>query len=280
MIEDELKRSRRYMLKTIKAGGRELPCLTLDNVARVEAMILNDAAYLNTSNVDAGPSEEWNNAVTKYIQSGTMDFIKGEKGSTAYWMSQLRKSIKNQKAMLDFNIVFSAVCAVDRENSTHLNADNCGRGELTERILKYSPEDLFRVLRIPSPDYELIKVLSEKTNGGKGRNNFSFATKFCHYAAFYLFDDEAKDNFSIYDNVVKKALPLYISFYADELGWDKQCKKTRWLLENRQSYETGNKYGERYLSYLDTIDKLRKISIPPISRNGFDHLLWYYFKGR
>ena len=74
-----------------------------------------------------------------------------------------------------------------------------------------------------SEDYKLIKELSAPTNPDsknkpnrgnaykyKPRENFSFATKFCHYMAMYLFDGKNyADNFSIYDNVLDKAIRKY-----------------------------------------------------------------------
>lgn len=108
-IKDELERSKCYMLKTGGPKKEAYPLLTIDNVAKVEAMIRNDAAYLKSSDKHKGPA-------------------KGYSGSTAYWMCRLRKNINSLKP-LDRDIIFSAVCAVDRENSTHLNADKCGREE-------------------------------------------------------------------------------------------------------------------------------------------------------
>lgn len=35
-----------------------------------------------------------------------------------------------------------------------------------------------------------------------------------------------------------------------------------------------------YRQYRQAVDKVRESSGNKISRNGFDHLLWYYHKGR
>ena len=66
-----------YMLKPLKdkdgkilkdKNGLELVALTIENVAKVEAMIQNDSAYRKSSDKNAGPDKDY-------------------KGSTAYWMT-------------------------------------------------------------------------------------------------------------------------------------------------------------------------------------------------
>ena len=52
-IQQESEQAKRYMLKTIKKTN--LVALTQDNVARVEAMIQNDAAYLNAVSKNSKP---------------------------------------------------------------------------------------------------------------------------------------------------------------------------------------------------------------------------------
>ena len=73
-IGNELEIAKKYMLMTIET--KALVEITQDNVARVEAMIQNDAAYLNSGNKEYGPDKN------------------GKGGSTAYWMCQLRDYIK------------------------------------------------------------------------------------------------------------------------------------------------------------------------------------------
>ena len=112
----------------------------------------------------------------------------------------------------------------------------------------------------------LIKELSRKTAEGNGRENYSFATKFCHYACLYFFKekDTARDNYSIYDDVLASVLPYYAEVYLNE-------------------HYTKVKF-KNYKLYSDVIDRIRAKAAeinkePMVSRNGFDHLLWYYHKG-
>lgn len=57
----------------------------------------------------------------------------------------------------------------------------------------------------------------------------------------------------------KKALPIYIKKYN----------------LNLDDYDLNS-----YSSYHKCIGDIIKESKESISRNGFDHLIWYYFKGR
>ena len=125
---------------------------------------------------------------------------------------------------------------------------------------------MVRYLKDPvGTDYKLLNLLAEKTipkgrskKGNKrvGRYNLSFASKFCHYSCFYLFPGrKEQDNYSIYDSVLRKAIPQYAEYYG---------LKIRDLSD--------------YCEYQRTIDEIIKKSNSKISRNGFDHLLWYCYK--
>ncbi len=253
-INTELELAKTKMLKNFETeDGIILLELTQENVAIVEAMIRNDSAYLKGSDKDAKEVDG------KYG------------GSSAYWFTELKKIlIDNKPTEQDYNTIISkAVDAVDRENSTHLNADKVGREEITKRICQIDRNKLVGYLREPdSTDLILFKIISEKTNPKndihKPRENPSFASKFCHYACFYLFDDECQDNYSIYDSVLKKVLPLYATYYYEREGKKPPRKKDI----------------EQYEGYRKIVDNVIAYSGGQISRNGFDHLLWYYHKGR
>jgi len=114
--------------------------------------------------------------------------------------------------------------------------------------------------------------LSERTKQGRGgRRNVSFASKFCHFSCFYIFKgEEAQDNFSIYDGVVARALPAYLDYYKEK------------LLDKKIDLKTIKKKikDKSYKEYSNAIDDIIEASGSKISRNGFDHLVWYYFKGK
>ena len=109
--------------------------------------------------------------------------------------------------------------------------------------------------------YKLVEIIAKKTSAAiRARENKSFASKFCHYACFYLFEGKREqDNYSIYDSILKSALPLYIDYYGIDV--------------KKQELED-------YAIYSETIERIIQKTGNMISKNGFDHLLWYYYKGR
>ena len=237
-IQQERERAKNYELPTI-ASEPHLVALTRDNVAKVEAMIRTDSNYRISLGDDYGSDE-----------------------FSPYWIKKLEKYLKGESVAETIeDIVKNIVETLDNENSTHLNTDGVGREEMTKSILAQK-ETLLDDLK--NRNFGLIKTLSTKTTplpGKHGRENISFASKFCHYACFYIFEGEdAQDNFSIYDGVVAKALPKYLKFYRI----DADIKK----IKNKD-----------YAEYSKAIDAVIEASGNEISRNGFDHLVWYYFKG-
>ena len=239
-IQKERELAKNYELPTM--GDSYLVELTQENVARVEAMIRTDSNY----RISLG--DDYNS--DKY---------------SPYWIKQLGNYLKGEHTSHTIEyIVDQVVKFLDNENSTHLNTDGVGRKEMAKRIIDYINQDkLYEYLK--NRNFELIEKLAEKTipNPGKhGRENISFASKFCHYACFYIFDGEdAQDNFSIYDGVVANALPKYLDYY--EINHVDR-KKIR---------------DKNYSEYSKAIDAVIERSGSKISRNGFDHLVWYYFKG-
>lgn len=245
-IQLERELAKNYELPTIE-GAPHLVALTRDNVARVEAMIRTDSNY----RISLG--DEKVNA--KY---------------SPYWLEKLESCLKGEPVAEKIeDVIDNVVKLLDKENSTHLNTDGVGQKEMARRILAHK-ETLLNDLR--NRNFDLIETLSVKTiplPGKRGRENLSFASKFCHYACFYIFNGEvAQDNFSIYDGVVARALPKYLKHFSitiKNLGINIDIKK----IKNKDYYE-----------YSKAIDAVIKASGDEISRNGFDHLVWYYFKGQ
>ncbi len=250
-IQDELELAKTKMIEEVPFQGKMLAKLTRDNVAIVEAMIRNDSAYINSTDINAAPI---------YNRKGEVKYG----GSSAYWMTKLKNALLDGNTDPEYSykeIIRGAVESVDRENSTHLNADKCGRQEITERLCEFERSEFVKCLKNPEyEDMKLIKEISRITSAKKrARTNPSFASKFCHYACFYIFEGtKYQDNYSIYDGILKTVLPLYLEYY--------QIKKDLNLSD--------------YRDYRQSVDSIRKKSGIAISRNGFDHLLWYYHKGR
>lgn len=250
-IQDELKLAKSKMIEEVTFREKTLAKLTRDNVAIVEAMIRNDSAYIHSTDVSAAPV---------YNRKGEVKYG----GSSAYWMTLLKSVLLDEGSCNSYTyeeIIKGAVESVDRENSTHLNADKCGRQEITERICRFDRNEIIKCLKDPDyNDMALFREISRITSAEeRARNNPSFASKFCHYACFYVFEGtEYQDNYSIYDGILKTVLPLYLGYF-----------------QIVQEYDLSD-----YKDYRQAVDGIREASGIKISRNGFDHLLWYYHKGR
>ena len=196
--------TKRRRSRSVKPRGKAK--LTRDNVAIVEAMIRNDSAYIHSTDVKAAPV---------YSRKGKVKYG----GSSAYWMTQLKNVLLDEKVTPAYSyeyVIKGAVESVDRENSTHLNADNCGRQEVTERLCGFGRTELTKCLKNPDyGDMKLFREISRITSAKKrARTNPSFASKFCHYACFYIFEGtEYQDNYSIYDGILRAVLPMYLGYY-------------------------------------------------------------------
>lgn len=244
-IQEEYELSKGYELSKIIVGEEKLVELTRENVAKVEAMIRTDSNY----RID-------------------MD----DEKKSPFWIKRMGDFLTGKSRDYQFKVIIDKVVELlDNENSTHLNADKAGRDFMKEKITGCIEDGtLLKYLR--ERDFNLIDILSERTKQGKGgRRNISFASKFCHFSCFYIFGGEdAQDNFSIYDGVVARALPAYLDYYKEN------------LLDKKRDLKTIKKKikDKSYKEYSDAIDDIIEASGSKISRNGFDHLIWYYFKGK
>ena len=143
-----------------------------------------------------------------------------------------------------------ACIAINAENSTHLKKKE--RKAIVKVIVeKQKTLDEFKNA-LTCKGYPIIQEIRGLKDTSKGiRDNYSFATKLCHFACFYLFDGDARDIYSIYDSVLIDSLK--------KLG----CKG------NYKDPQKG------YKNYQNAIGEI--IKGKGISRNGFDHLMWVYY---
>lgn len=231
LIESEHNNSTKYLLDRDSNG---LVVISPDNVARVEAMIAENSRYNSSLNSNDTSSS---------------------KASLAILKREL-----NTLPNPEFQTVYNAMRAINRENSTRLSESELK--ELAKRLCTLSSSDILEYLEKPTfklgsegEKYCLVSYLKRKTtpNGNrKGRENYSFATKFCHYACINFFQGKTEaDNFPIIDNVVKAVFPKYAKNIVERIVFD--------------DYET----------FVRHIDKVLAHYYNCISRNGFDHLMWY-----
>lgn len=275
-IERELKKSNDYMLTRTIDKTKNLLDLTFDNVCRVEAMIKENRSYRRAQDPNAKPKN------------------KKDHGSSAYWFRLLFEQLQNGKPQNGDNcqkLVADLVAALDSENSTHLNTrkekdslKRRGRGVMTERVLRLLANFDSFTDRLRNSDRTLIQTLACPDESYAGKE-LAFASKFCHYAAFWLFKEENEaDNYSIFDSIVSKALVNYAEKYLGkeyEVQIEKYKQELRKVISKSKKIDWATyRYDDFYEHYQELIDATRKkASIrhggDMISRNGFDHLLWY-----
>lgn len=174
---------------------------------------------------------------------------------TVYSLFYINSTLENDFDDLAENYTednLKKVCTrINAENSTHLTNED--KDIICECIYKKCPNINLLKEELKKDSYPLIESIRKAQNNNgvsTKKNNYSFATKFCHYACYYLFNDDTnRDLYPIYDSI--------LSDYV---------KKSH---EYKLSTDTDiNKYED----YVKIIDKI--ISGKGISRNGFDHLIW------
>lgn len=150
----------------------------------------------------------------------------------------------------DINVIAMKIAVIDVTNSTHL-------AQYKNQISLY---DMAKVIyeipnfdeRIAIGDPELVNIIARNK---KAINMFSFASKYCTYHNVEIYQ---RDDYSIFDAIVKKSLPNYLKGITS-------YKLDVW----RQNYN--------YQAFNDCIGKLLddyNIRIP-FRRRKFDHFLWY-----
>ena len=118
---------------------------------------------------------------------------------------------------------------------------------------------------------------------GDKANNLSFASKFISYARQFLNDNDT--SFSKYDSVVSRKLSLYENIYVDRdikivnSKYQNKPSHRRELNDLEKQIYTYEKYLE-YMAAIDSIlDCLKKDNGIIISKEEFDHIIWYSSKG-
>lgn len=247
LIQQEHEASKKYMFHVY--SGTNLAVLSRRNVALAEAMIANNSSYRPKKRCgSSAETGDMDSAPTKLCQ---------------VLLGKIEVSDNEYPC-----IVGEAVNEVDMAYSTHLNADRASREKTRERIEAFGRQRLLACLRYPNKDgYALFRTLEARTTEAKGgRMNPSFASKFCHEMCQKLFEGEPEqDNYPVYDNVVSNGLCRYVKHF--DLSGVSVPKRVR----NRPF---------DYDGYCTCVNAVIGRACDPISRTGFDHLVWYYFKGR
>lgn len=150
----------------------------------------------------------------------------------------------------DYELVAMKVSLIDSTNSTNISRyiNKISLSEIVELILHIRDFDA----RLSQGDPALVSQLA-RSNGNV--NLFSFASKYCTYHNVEVYE---KDDYSIFDSVVKDALAFYIPGLTKSMI-DKWRKTYNYVAFNRCIGEL--------------LDQ-NNIQIP-FRRRKFDHFLWY-----
>lgn len=150
----------------------------------------------------------------------------------------------------DLNTIAMKIAVIDVTNSTHLS-------QYKSRLSLY---DLAKVIleipnfddRLAEGDPELVNIIARNIGAV---NMFSFASKYCTYHNVEIY---GRDDYSIFDGIVKNTLPYYIQGLTTN-------KIDTW----RRSFD--------YEIFNECVGKLldeNNIHIP-FRRRKLDHFLWY-----
>lgn len=150
----------------------------------------------------------------------------------------------------ELNIVAMKIALIDITNSTQLSKfkNKISLFDLTQVIMSIENIDD----RIAHGDPEVVNMIAKNTGA---INLFSFASKYCTYHNVEIY---GRDDYSIYDGIVKRNLP----YYAHDIS-----ERT---IEN---WRTSFDYASFNNSIRDTLDQYG-ITMP-FRRRKFDHFLWY-----
>lgn len=149
----------------------------------------------------------------------------------------------------DINVIAMKIAVIDVTNSTQLSRykNKISLYEIANVILNIDNFDE----RVKNGDPELVNIIS-KSNGKI--NLFSFASKYCTYHNNEIYE---KDDYSIFDSVVRRMLPKYSNISFSQIE--------KW----RRNHD--------YKSFNDSITILldnNNIHIK-FRKRKFDHFLWF-----
>lgn len=142
------------------------------------------------------------------------------------------------------------ISVIDITNSTQLS-------RFKGKVSLYALAQIIRDIkdfdeRLKNGDAELVEEIA----GASPVNLFSFASKYCHYHSVFVY---GKDDFSIYDNVVKESLPHYFDIKESQI-------------ENWRKNKDYKAFNDFIAKSLDSIPELKDF---PQRRTKFDHFLWF-----
>ncbi len=171
----------------------------------------------------------------------------------------IRNVLCDYRYNTDLEVVAMKIAVIDMTNSTHLSMYKrlVSLFDLAQKIKNIDNIDSRLAKGDPLLVNEIARntILDKDTNDEKTINLFSFASKYCAYHNKEIYD---RDDYSIYDGIVRKALPHYVKGLTT-------FKIDYWRREFN------------YKAFNDCIGLLLDENDIHIEyrRRKFDHFLWY-----
>jgi hypothetical protein len=158
----------------------------------------------------------------------------------------------------DGDIIAMKIALIDMTNSTNLNK-HLGKIYLTRLIEKIKNCGFDK--RVAIGDVSLISELAKNEN-----NLFSFFSKYCLYHNYYVYQ---RDDFAIFDGVMKNHIGGFISHYNYKGKIYRSQQIHNCIEKMRLTYDY-----DGYLALVDTILNSNNIQCEN-KRRKFDWFVWY-----
>ena len=244
---------------------KNLICLTTPNIQKIETMLRYNPDYPEFFDYNLLKD---NNYIKDAIEKTKIEKQNNEKSKKdefkypSFYYIKALEEYHNEKGIYPYYIK-AILRKINSENSTRASKKDINKiASAIADDIKYN--NLIDYIKKPDKyDYNVIEYICMKGS----KRYLSLATKFCHYMSFILFfGTNYADTYSIYDSVVNDNLNSYASHLKIESNYNSQELKN---LQKKEWKEIKNSY----IKYQETINKI--ITKANISRNGFDHLVWY-----
>lgn len=188
-----------------------------------------------------------------------------------------QKALEKFPDNIDPAVIAMKIAIVDMENSTQLSrllgekgTRNINLKDIVGKIQSMPFDE-----RVASGDSSLISELS-LWSSGLGLNLFSFFSKYCTYHNTYVYH---KDDFSIFDKVVKEHIGDYLSLEdcREFFGADTKLRKGQTVTKLIESKIESMRQSCDYELYSRLIDFLleRHSITRPNRRRELDWFIWY-----
>lgn len=211
-----------------------------------------DLKGTNDYDVDAKDASENDCLELSAEEIGKQNALVEEDPTYGAESSLIGKIVRNLPRNEELEIIALKIALIDITNSTRLFQY---KGNLPLTLLAKIIKGIDNIdERLKNGDPKVVEEIARKSKEEGKVNLFSFASKYCHYHNFFAY---GKDDYSIYDTVVKDSLPHYAKI-------------------SESAIETWRK-NFQYTEFNDFIGNLldeKGIKIPN-RRTKFDHFLWY-----